>query len=141
MLVHLQTPAGATKGNPVELFVTVGVLVVTVVIGTMVVLYFRRRWMAKQAESESPTGFMESLREMRASGKISEEEFAATKAKLSARLREGVKGLGGLGGGAAVNAAASAVMARDAQRARRAAERGVERGPERPTDPPQSPPK
>jgi len=78
---------GATKGSPTGYFISIGVLLATLVAGTVLLLWVRRRSMSSMAEQDHTPGFMDSLRAMHRDGKLSDEEFAAAKAKLSGRLR------------------------------------------------------
>ncbi|MGQ0627151.1 MAG: hypothetical protein ACT4PL_03515 [Phycisphaerales bacterium] len=83
------TPAAilAERTSPGELFLTVGLLVLSVIIGTVVVLAMRRRWMAKEKAEATSVGLMESMRTMLRDGRISQAEFDAAKAGLATRLR------------------------------------------------------
>ena len=78
---------GATKGSPTGYFISIGVLLATLVAGTVLLLWVRRRSMSSMADQDHAPGFMDSLRAMHRDGKLSDAEFAAAKAKLSGRLR------------------------------------------------------
>ena len=79
--------AAVTKGSPTGYFISIGVLLATLVAGTVLLLWVRRRSMSSMADQDHAPGFMDSLRTMHRDGKLSDAEFAAAKAKLSGRLR------------------------------------------------------
>ncbi|CAN5784047.1 hypothetical protein BH11PLA1_BH11PLA1_22570 [soil metagenome] len=74
------------KSNPLTILFTVAALIGVVVLaaGGLMVL---RSWMSKRGSSADPTGsLMDQLRAMHASGKLTDEEYHAARAKLRTRL-------------------------------------------------------
>ncbi len=76
-------------GNPVgEAWLWIGILIVVTVVGGLGLMWYRRNLLAA-AQIENNEGFMESIRRLRASGAMSEEEFQAVRRNLIASIRAG----------------------------------------------------
>lgn len=73
-----------------EAWLWVGVLIVVTVLGGLGLMWYRRRVLAS-ANTEGVEGFMESMRRMRASGEMSEEEFQAVRRNLVAGMSRSMK--------------------------------------------------
>ena len=72
----------------IDVAILVGSLIVAVVVLSAVVLMVRRKLLtADRVEASAPAGLLESLRRMKAEGRLSEAEFEAARAKLGAGLR------------------------------------------------------
>jgi hypothetical protein len=68
----------------------VGVLIVVAVVGGLAILYLRRRVLAEAGDADAQGGLMESLRAMRDSGEISQQEFDAARSSMLRRVKEQV---------------------------------------------------
>ena len=78
---------GSSRNAPVmfhEMIPWLVVSVVLAVIGTVVIVYLRRKLFADD-ESAQPTGMMSELRAMRDRGEISEDEYERTRAVMVAK--------------------------------------------------------
>lgn len=72
----------------VDVLLVVGVLIAAVVVLSVVVLLVRRKLLSAGNDSAgSAAGVLESLRQMRNEGRLTEAEFQAAKARLGAGLR------------------------------------------------------
>ncbi len=72
----------------VQVLVLVGIGVAVVIVAGIVIMLVRRRALGDDL-SQSPGMFLSDLREARASGQISEEEYEAARAALLGRMRQG----------------------------------------------------
>lgn len=75
-----------TKADPVAVITTVGILIAAVVALSIIILAIRRRMLTRDADTMADAGAMEQLRQLRATGQISAEEFSIAKAKLAGRM-------------------------------------------------------
>ena len=83
---------GPSSSNPVgEAWLWIGVLIVVTVVGGLGLMWYRRSLLAA-SQAETSEGFMESIRRLRASGEMSEEEFQAVRRNLIASIRAGEDG-------------------------------------------------
>ena len=85
------TPASRApgSGNPVgEAWLWIGILIVVTIVGGLGLMWYRRNLLAA-AQAGNDEGFMESIRRLRASGEMSEEEFQAVRRNLIASIRAG----------------------------------------------------
>lgn len=74
----------AKKGDLGEYLLWVGAAIACIIVATLVILWYRRRILGPAGSSENAS-LLDELREMKAKGEISEEEFAATKHAMAAR--------------------------------------------------------
>lgn len=86
MLAQSSAPRAAT--DPFQILIWVGSLMAAVMVLTAVLLLIRRRFLAAQRAATSGAGLLETMRQMKLSGQMSEEEFAAIKANLAAKMRK-----------------------------------------------------
>lgn len=88
MIVPLASAAAPTpgRGDVGSLLLWLGVLIGVVVLLGLVVLVVRRRALAAERDAQSDRLLMESLRELRASGRMTEEEYAAARRTMAARI-------------------------------------------------------
>jgi len=77
-----QARSGRDTGDVV---VWVGVLLAVVIVGGIVLMVLRRRMLSADAADQGG-GFMDTLREMRNSGQMSQEEYDAARKTMAARL-------------------------------------------------------
>lgn len=79
---------GLSRGNATSIDVVLwaGVLIVAVIIGGMVIMYLRRRLLAKDATDAGGGLMLSDLRAMHKRGELSEEEFQAAKDAITARI-------------------------------------------------------
>lgn len=73
-----------------EAWLWVGILIVVTIAGGLALMWYRRRVLAA-ASTEGAEGFMETMRRMRASGEMSEEEFQAVRRNLVAGMSRGLR--------------------------------------------------
>jgi uncharacterized membrane protein len=78
---------GASQGgrDTTGVFLWVGILIALLLVGFIVMMFLRKRMFAAETMDQS-AGFMDSLREMRNSGQMSQEEFDAARKAMTARL-------------------------------------------------------
>jgi uncharacterized membrane protein len=80
----------ASSASSMSAVMWVGVLIVVAVVGGLAILYLRRRVLAEAGDADAQGGLMESLRAMRDSGEISQEEFDAARSSMLRRVKEQV---------------------------------------------------
>lgn len=71
---------------PVQVLLWLGVLIVAAIAMGLAVMYLRRRLLRNHDQRDGSQGFMQELRTMRDTGKISQEEYDRTRKTLAARL-------------------------------------------------------
>jgi len=88
-LTQRAAPALGQMALPrVDVLLVVGVLIAAVVVLSVVVLLVRRKLLSEGGDATgSAAGVLESLRQMRNDGRLTEAEFQAAKARLGAGLR------------------------------------------------------
>lgn len=74
------------RGDVGSLLLWLGVLIGVVVLLGLIVLVVRRRALAAERDAQSDRLLMESLRELRASGRMTEDEYAAARRTMAARI-------------------------------------------------------
>jgi hypothetical protein len=79
-----------TSASSMSAVLWVGVLIVVAVVGGLAILYIRRRVLAEASDADAQGGLMESLRAMRDSGEISQQEFDAARSSMLRRVKEQV---------------------------------------------------
>lgn len=77
------TPRSTTS----EALVWVGVLLLVTILGGLAILWYRRRVLAREEASAQDAGAMESLRKMRDSGRMTQEEFDAVRRAMIAKIK------------------------------------------------------
>jgi hypothetical protein len=75
----------AAGGDPSRVFVWVGILIFATIAGGIAILFTRRRLLSRDSSTEDAAGLMQSLRSMRDSGKITPEEYDATRKSIAER--------------------------------------------------------
>ena len=80
----------ASSASSMSAVMWVGVLIVVAVVGGLAILYLRRRVLAEAGDADAQGGLMESLRAMRDSGEISQQEFDAARSSMLRRVKEQV---------------------------------------------------
>jgi hypothetical protein len=80
----------ASSASSMSAVMWVGVLIVVAVVGGLAILYLRRRVLAEAGDADAQGGLMESLRAMRDSGEISQQEFDAARSSMLRRMKEQV---------------------------------------------------
>ena len=79
-------------GDASAIVVWVVVLIGVIIVGGMLVFVLRRRILAADAAGDHGAGLMDSLRKMRDSGQMSQEEYDATRKAMVARLSKAESG-------------------------------------------------
>lgn len=77
-------PGSSTVGDA---WLWIAILIGVAIVAGAALMAYRRRVLAA-SESESPETFMETMRRMRASGEMSEEEFQAVRRKLIGAMKD-----------------------------------------------------
>jgi uncharacterized membrane protein len=77
------------KGDVNELLLVIGILIGVLILGYVTIMFIRGR-MKAMADTPPSVSLMDSVRQMHAEGKISDEEFSAVRAKMSSGLRSAV---------------------------------------------------
>jgi hypothetical protein len=91
-LAAIAAPSLATQGAPrgsvtsIDVVLWVGILIVADIVGGAIIMYLRRRLLAKDAGAHSGGLLLHDLRDMLKRGEISEEEFQAAKDAITARV-------------------------------------------------------
>lgn len=80
---------GGQKGDVTELLVVIGILIGVLILGYVTIMFIRGR-MKASADAPPSVSLMDSIRQMHAEGKMTDAEFSAVKAKMSAGLRASV---------------------------------------------------
>jgi len=75
-----------TNKEASAVFVWVIALIVVIMVGGVLVMWLRRKILMAEAASDQEGGLMESLRKMRDSGQMSQEEFDATRKAMLSRM-------------------------------------------------------
>ncbi len=65
-----------------------GIFLAMLIVGAVLVLLMRRTLFAKENGSEAASGLMESMRKLRAEGKMTEDEYQAARRAMTTRTRE-----------------------------------------------------
>ena len=65
------------------------VLIAVIMVGGIVLMWMRRRIFAADTAEQAAGGLMESLRKMRDSGQMSQEEYDATRKAMATRIAGG----------------------------------------------------
>jgi hypothetical protein len=86
MLAQAQ-PAGHRDTSVVVTWVVV--LIGVIMVGGLVLMWMRRKIFAAEAAEQQASGLMESLRKMRDSGQMSQEEYDATRKAMATRIAGG----------------------------------------------------
>ena len=73
------------RGNTGSIFVWVAVLIAVIMVGGLLLMWLRRR-MFMGDYMEQAGGLMESLRKMRDTGQMSQEEYDAARKAMAARV-------------------------------------------------------
>ncbi|MFW5653234.1 MAG: SHOCT domain-containing protein [Planctomycetota bacterium] len=82
----LSTTNSATRSSLGDVIITLGVLLALLLIGVAVSVIVRRRMLSD--DTGDSVGFtLQELREMKASGKISDEEYEAARAAMIGRVK------------------------------------------------------
>jgi hypothetical protein len=77
---------GASQGRDTTgVVVWVGILIAVLLVGFIVMMWLRKRMLGTDTMDQG-AGFMDSLREMRNSGQMSQEEFDAARKAMAARI-------------------------------------------------------
>lgn len=76
----------ARKPGITDVLLPVGLMIVAVVILAIVVVNVRRRILGRESALNHPASLMEDLRRMRDSGELSQEEFEASRARVTAAI-------------------------------------------------------
>lgn len=88
LLAQVGGATGASsKITASQVLLVCALLVLTAILGGLAVLMIRRRLLAKEQPSMMSAGLMEGLRELRRSGRMSEEEYNLARQALSRRMR------------------------------------------------------
>jgi Zn-dependent protease with chaperone function len=74
------------SGDASAVVAWIAVLIGVVLAGGLVMMWLRRRIFMADASAHQAGGLMESLRKMRESGQMSQEEYDATRKAMAARL-------------------------------------------------------
>lgn len=87
MPLDLLAQSGNTKATQGDVVLWVAVLIVTAFLGGLVIMWVRKKLLAKERPSDAGT-MMEQLRDMLARGEITQHEFDATKRAMVKRLKD-----------------------------------------------------
>lgn len=72
--------------DSINLVVILGILIVGIVIGGMVLMYFRRKMNERESAFGNPGSIMEELRRLRKEGVLSEAEYEASRRAATSKL-------------------------------------------------------
>ncbi|CAG0955012.1 hypothetical protein PHYC_00414 [Phycisphaerales bacterium] len=72
--------------DPTRLLLWLGIFIVAVVILGVAIMMVRRRVLGSDMSRETEQGFLDELRQMRDSGKMTKEEYDLARKSLTARL-------------------------------------------------------
>ncbi|MDX2131013.1 MAG: hypothetical protein SFY69_03040 [Planctomycetota bacterium] len=86
VLTSAATPPAPRAEGVGPLLLWLGVLIGVVVVLGLVVVIIRRRTLASDRSNQAERTLMEGLRELRDSGKMTEEEYAAARRSMAARM-------------------------------------------------------
>ncbi|MEM0984377.1 MAG: SHOCT domain-containing protein [Planctomycetota bacterium] len=73
------------NGNPVDVLIWVGALIVLVILGGVGIMVLKQRLFAEPSASEESVGLMEELRRAHQRGELTDEQYKAARGKLLAR--------------------------------------------------------
>src|SRR5947207_1776517 len=80
-----QTPPAKGRGDTSSIFVWVAVLIAVIMVGGLLLMWLRRRMFMGESMDQAG-GLMESLRKMRDTGQMSQEEYDAARKAMAARV-------------------------------------------------------
>lgn len=90
--VEIVIAQSGRRGDPIDVVVTVGILVAVVVGAGVAIMAIRRRLLSKSGALEAAGSLLDSLRAMRDRGEMTDEEYEAARVAARDRMAERLTG-------------------------------------------------